>query len=68
MCPVYETECPMCGMRGEVNQSYDAPLPACKKCGGKTMRLISTANFSFGWRLTEKSHERFQKDELEPNI
>ncbi len=66
--PHYEVECPMCGMRGEINQSYDAPLPECKKCGGKTMRLVSTCNYTFGWRLTDSSHIKGNKDELEPNI
>ncbi len=67
--PVYEFECPACGLRGEINQSFDAPLPECKKCGQKTVRLVSTVNFNFGeWRLTDSSHERFHKDEWEKNI
>jgi len=70
--PLYEYECPLCKCRFEIRQSYDdKSLIRCPKCKGEARRLLSsvaTVNWSFGWRLTEASHERFSEDEWEKDI
>uniref|UniRef100_A0A6M3JT35 Putative regulatory protein FmdB zinc ribbon domain-containing protein n=1 Tax=viral metagenome TaxID=1070528 RepID=A0A6M3JT35_9ZZZZ len=65
--PLYRLECPRCGAKAEIIQGYNDSLPVCK-CGATMRILISACNHTFGWRLTEKSHEKFQKDEIEKDV
>lgn len=64
--PLYEFRCNRCGKIVEKRQPVADVPPVC--CGCKTERVFSTVNLSFGWRLTEKSHERFSKDEWEKDV
>ena len=54
--PIYEYECPKCGVV-EVTQSIsDAPLTKCPTCRRKVKRLISLNNFHLkgsGWYATD---------------
>jgi len=51
--PVYEYQCKACGLVFEAIQKYsDAPLTACKTCGGEVEKLISRSGFALkggGW-------------------
>ena len=67
--PQYEFECNLCGER------FDKQMPIseeetheCPKCGQPAPKIMSVVNSTFGWRLTEASHERFAKDEWERDI
>ncbi|KKL97116.1 hypothetical protein LCGC14_1837690 [marine sediment metagenome] len=73
--PRYEYECPVCtnskgvALRFEVKQGYtDRALVRCPKCKTMARRLISVVNHTFGFRLTDASHERFAKDEFERDV
>lgn len=54
--PIYEYECPKCGIV-EVSQGImDSPLNKCPKCRRKVKRLISLNNFHLkgsGWYQTD---------------
>jgi len=51
--PVYEYQCKACGLVFEAMQKFsDAPLTACKECGGDVEKLISRSGFALkggGW-------------------
>ena len=51
--PTYEYQCEECGLRFEVRQKFsDAPLRACRECGGAVKKLISQTGFALkggGW-------------------
>jgi len=67
--PNYEYECPACGCKFEVMLGYeDRALVRCPKCKTVARRLISVVNHTFGWRLTDASHERFSEDEWERDV
>ncbi len=69
--PNYVYHCPECGGEFEKLRSIeikDIENIGCPFCGAKAELKISLVNHTFGWRLTEKSHEKGQKDELEPNV
>lgn len=71
--PTYEMECPACNDSGgkatrfEVRQGYnDRAMVRCPKCKTPARRLISVVNHTFGFRLTDRCHERFgPKEEME---
>lgn len=64
--PFYLYVCRQCGHQFEIRQSYDAPTGMrCPNCEGVAGRKITPVNNTFGWRLTEKSHEPYAKDEIE---
>ena len=66
--PQYEYECPNCNHRFEIIQRYsDSAFEKCPECKATAERLISVANHTFGWRLTEQSHIS-GPDELERDI
>jgi len=66
--PLYEYQCP-CGIRFEAfNSVENRETTNCPECGGTAMKIMSVVHHTFGWRFTEKSHERFEKDEVERNI
>lgn len=62
--------CPHCKIEFEVKKSmYESSRrEECPKCGLNASRRYTATPALFGWRLTDKSHERGQKDELERNI
>ncbi|WP_083928811.1 FmdB family zinc ribbon protein [Geopsychrobacter electrodiphilus] len=51
--PIYEYECESCGIVFEARQKFsDAPLVACRECGGRVSKQISRAGFALkggGW-------------------
>jgi len=51
--PMYEYKCESCGLQFEVRQKFsDAPLDACRACGGAVKKLISQTGFALkggGW-------------------
>lgn len=51
--PMYEYQCSACGLVFEARQKFsDAPLNACRECGGPVKKLISQTAFSLkgdGW-------------------
>jgi putative FmdB family regulatory protein len=63
--PLYEYECPN-GHRWEaLKKSLEVDGIPCPTCGLSGKRLISPCNYSFGWKLSDESHNvRFHKDEL----
>lgn len=67
--PLYEFEC-KCGEKFEAFKSIDDRHNAnCPKCGNLVKKVMSAANFSVGWRLTERSHTRFgPRDEYEKDV
>lgn len=66
--PLYEFECPN-GHRWEdlrKNSTDDGSL--CPVCGLFGKKLISSCNYSFGWKLSDESHLPGHKDELVRDI
>lgn len=64
--PLYEYQCPGCGLKFEVMQRYSGKaLTRCPDCKTVARRLVSVVNHSF--RLTERSHER-PRDEFERDV
>ncbi|PNU19362.1 transcriptional regulator [Geothermobacter hydrogeniphilus] len=51
--PLYEYLCESCGLKFEARQKFsDAPLTACRECGGAVRKLISQTAFTLkggGW-------------------
>lgn len=51
--PLYEYQCDACGIVFEARQKFsDAPLSACRECGGSVRKLISQTGFTLkggGW-------------------
>ncbi len=43
--PIYQLRCG-CGYGFEVIQSFRAPLPACRECGGQTVKVPSVFGFA----------------------
>ena len=68
--PIYEYYCPGCKQPIEINKPMELAGIAeyCSECGCTLQRMYAPIPFSFGWRLTEKSHERFAKDEYEKDV
>lgn len=62
---LYEFECNKgCG-RFEVSRRYEEIKEVrCPACKGEARRVVSPVNFTFGFRLSESSHEIGAKDEL----
>ncbi|HEY3128702.1 MAG TPA: zinc ribbon domain-containing protein [Acidobacteriota bacterium] len=57
--PLYEYRCSKCGDTFEVMQKVsDPPVETCRKCGGKTVKLLSSPAIQFkggGWYVTDYS-------------
>ena len=76
--PIYEYECPFCSssnggaLRFEVRQvDFKEHLVRCPKCKAVARKLVSAVNWSFGWRLTDRSLHGGRgspKDEYEKDI
>ena len=65
--PLYEYQCGACGTEFEIiSHSFDLDSALCPECKGISRRKMATFNFSVGWRMTERSHNRFgPKEEVE---
>jgi putative FmdB family regulatory protein len=57
--PLYEYHCRPCNVRFELIKHRDMRCGSCPKCGQTVMPSMSVFDFSVGWRLSERSHERF---------
>ena len=70
--PLYEFRCENCTKTFDVRcpMSEVKETATCPSCGGAASRRYSPITFSFGWRLTDRSHnERFgPKDEYERDV
>lgn len=50
--PIYEYECPKCGVFEEIQKITDEALTKCPKCGKDVKRLVSESKFVLcggGW-------------------
>jgi putative FmdB family regulatory protein len=54
--PIYEYECPKCGVFEATQRITDDPLRRCPSCRGKVRKLISSTSFQLkgsGWYVTD---------------
>jgi putative FmdB family regulatory protein len=54
--PIYEYECPKCGVFEATQRITDVPLKRCPECRGKVRKLISSTSFQLkgsGWYVTD---------------
>jgi putative FmdB family regulatory protein len=54
--PIYEYECPKCGVIEVIQKITEPPLKKCPDCKSKIRRLISRSNFHLkgtGWYATD---------------
>lgn len=68
--PLYEYQCSRCEIRFESRKSIeDRHSTICPKCAGIAEKIISAANYTFGWVLDPMCHERFgPKDRFIRNV
>lgn len=68
--PLYEYECTQAHRFEVIRPIDDRDQPIrCQKCRGIARLLMSVSSNSFGWRLTDASHERFgPRDGFERDI
>ena len=65
--PLNEYVCEKCKAQTEILQSFKDRVPVC--CGQPMKKKLSNFGFSFGWRLTDESHNvRFHKDDWEKDV
>jgi len=62
--------CPVCNHSFEIRKPMAkvGKSEECPKCGIKAVRKYTPISSTFGWRLSDESHERFHKDELVRDI
>lgn len=69
MTPLYGYRCGRCDNRFERTRAMDDRHTAsCPQCGLLAVIVPSPVNHTFGWRLTEASHERWATDQYERDI
>jgi putative FmdB family regulatory protein len=57
--PQYEYEC-KCGGKFEAHKAIEERHNAqCPYCGELASKVMSVVNHTFGWTLSDRSHERF---------
>ena len=68
--PIYEYKCEPCRFKFEALKNIkDRHNANCPKCGQSAGKVMSVVNHTFGFRLTDRSHERFgPRDEYEKDI
>ena len=68
--PLYEYVCEPCHLRFEVRKPVEKRHKAqCPNCGKLAFKVMSVVNHTFGFRLSDASHERFgPRDEMERNV
>lgn len=54
--PLYEYHCANCNLKFEnlTNMALRATI-VCPECGRAATKLMSTCNWSFGWRISDRS-------------
>ena len=64
--PLYEYICHNCELKFEVQKLMVNRAKAdCPQCGQSAEKVMSTTNFTFGWTLSDRSHNRFgPKEEM----
>lgn len=56
--PLYVYECPECSRLFEhILPSVERLKQVCPNCQKEAQLKVSTVNWSFGWRLTDRCHE-----------
>ena len=66
MSPLYQYKCDTCDNEFELLQDYNADrIQTCPICGRNSHRRMSVCNNSFGFRLTEASHNAFLREKLQ---
>jgi hypothetical protein len=65
--PLYEMTCENGHSFEKLCAVYNMTV-ICPECGKPGIKRMSTVNHTFGWRLTESSHIKGHKDELERDI
>ena len=70
LMPLYEYFCPDCKVKFEVQKPMaERKLALCTHCGQSSRIVMSPFSFTFGWTLSDRSHERFgPKDEFVRNV
>ena len=53
--PLYEYECPEHGRYQALRPMSGGETDDCPKCGKVLQRLLSPFNWSFGWRISDRS-------------
>lgn len=67
--PQYEYYCPQCQKKFEMNKAMESRHRAkCPDCNTESKIVPSVVNHTFGWTLSDKSHEPFAKDEFVKNV
>jgi putative FmdB family regulatory protein len=64
--PIYEYQCPKCGVFEETQRITDKPLKKCPTCKGKVERIISATSFVLkgsGWYATDYAKSDKSKTE-----
>ena len=57
--PIYEYKCPVHGLFEGRKPVDERAIGFCPQCGVACQQLMSICNWTFGWCLDEKCHERF---------
>lgn len=58
--PLYEYFCRVCQERFETLRGItDRGSAQCPQCGRPAEKVMSVVNYTFGFRLSDRSHERF---------
>jgi putative FmdB family regulatory protein len=65
---LYLYQCENCGTFEAISPMPGKDIEKCPDCGSKAKRIIAPVNHTFGWRLSDASHERGHKDELVRDI
>lgn len=67
--PLYEYVCAKGHRTERLRDAEDRNEPClCDQCGQPALPVLSPVNHSFGWRLTEKSHIKGNRDEFERDV
>jgi putative FmdB family regulatory protein len=68
--PLYEFYCESCQLKFEALKTVDERHEAqCPQCGKSVPKVMSIVNHTFGWTLSDRSHERFgPRDEFVKNV
>lgn len=70
MSPLYEFDCPEHGKFEALKPMSDGRTAICPYCGKEVEKVMSTCNWSFGWRISDRSMNKkwTPRDELVKNI
>jgi len=67
--PLYEYKCTKHGKFEMIKPMNDGATACCPDCGEISNKILSPCNWSFGWRLTDRCHERGgPREEFEKNV